>query len=220
MGCRRVNKRSAVHQPAPARGSVDLAALVHIWSAPRCKRETAVFGRRRRCSHLSGIVGGGVTDPRALMESARLPVLITLTVSARPAGGQARFSGRQAVPFMPSQCCSLFATRGTRYSELATRLWRPMGRGSSRVRSRLAGLRRRPESACRLPGRRACRSSSPPRRPVRSCWPAPRRRRWCDGGSSAPSPSGWCDPPCARPHAAPRVPRGSAAGANRRRRAC
>jgi hypothetical protein len=27
----------------------------HIWSAPRCKRETAVFGRRKLCSHISGI---------------------------------------------------------------------------------------------------------------------------------------------------------------------
>ena len=28
----------------------------HIWSAPRCKGEIAVFGRRRGCSHISGIV--------------------------------------------------------------------------------------------------------------------------------------------------------------------
>ena len=46
------------------------------------------------------------------MESAGIPVLIICTDSAKPAHGLNRFSGMQDMPFMPSQCYSLLATRG------------------------------------------------------------------------------------------------------------
>ncbi len=62
-----------------------------------------MFGRRRSCGHISGIVlRRRCRPPRALMEFARIPVLISLAVSAEPAFVQIRFSGMQNLPFLPS----------------------------------------------------------------------------------------------------------------------
>ena len=56
-----------------------------IYGPPRGAREKSLFGRRRSCSHISGILVRSQRAPRALMEFAGLPVLITRTVSAKPA---------------------------------------------------------------------------------------------------------------------------------------
>ena len=56
-----------------------------IYGPPRDAREKSLFGRRRSCSHISGILVRSQRAPRALMEFAGLPVLITRTVSAKPA---------------------------------------------------------------------------------------------------------------------------------------
>ncbi len=55
------------------------------------------------CGHISGIVlRCRCRPPRALMEFARIPVLISLAALAKPAMVQIRFSGMQNLPFMPS----------------------------------------------------------------------------------------------------------------------
>mgnify|MGYP001357032816 CR=1 FL=1 len=73
-----------------------------LYGPPRDARGNRSLAKGKVAAIYPASCEGAIASPRALMEFARIPVLISLAVSAAPAFVQIRFSGMQNLPFMPS----------------------------------------------------------------------------------------------------------------------